>query len=63
MRTIENYLSEVLEIYRVVEENQNKINALYKEAKEQINNTFYDDERYKKEDNEYLKCIESYSTN
>lgn len=62
MRTIENYLSEVLEIYRVVEENQNKINALYKEAKEQINNTVYDDERYKTNDKEYLKCIESYST-
>ena len=55
--TRDEILSEVLEIYRDVEEKQNQINELYLKAK-----NISDEEDDKNWRDSYLNCIRSYST-
>lgn len=54
MRTRENILSEVLSIYREIEEKQKNINSLYEQAKK-IDDP---DDIWR---NSYLECIKSYA--
>jgi len=60
--SMERMLSSILEIYREIEELQDKINDIYKKAKIKMNGE-YEDEDDKEFDKDYFKCIESYVRN